>query len=106
MASRPAPKPRMSDAERRVARGHTHEDLVTRTKGHIGKLVQKTVVRPTLVGQERTKRRFLAFLQILFESDPSVLAELGCTDVADVLKPDAYMLPTRTSLYSQKAFFY
>ena len=84
----------MSDAERRAARGHTREDLVTRTKGHIGELIQKTVVRPTLVGQERTKRRFLDFFQILSESDPSVLEGLGCRDVVDVLKPGAYMLPT------------
>jgi hypothetical protein len=92
MASHPAPKPRMSDAERRAARGHTHDDLVTRTRGHIGKLIQKTVVRPTLVGQERTKRRFLDFLQILSKSDPSVLEELGCTDDTNVLKPGTYSI--------------
>ena len=106
MVSRPAPKPRMSDVERRAARGHTREDLVTRTKGHIGKLIQKTVVRPTLVGQERTKRRFLDFLQILSEGDPSVLEKLGCTDIADVLKPGAYMLPTRTSFIVKMLLFY
>jgi hypothetical protein len=106
MASRPAPKPRMSDQERRAARGHTHEDLVTRTKGHMGKLIQKTIVRPTLVGQARTKQRFLDYLQILSKSDPSVLSDLGCGDIADVLKPGAYMLPTRkyNILHCQNAF--
>jgi hypothetical protein len=97
MPSRPAPKPRMSDAERRAARGYTREDLATRTRDYINKLVQKTIVRPTLVGQERTRQRFLNFLQILVQSDRSLLEELGCTEVADVLKPDAYMLPNRTS---------
>jgi hypothetical protein len=44
MASCPALKLNMSDVEHHAAKGHTHENLVTRMRDHIRKLIQKTVV--------------------------------------------------------------
>lgn len=91
---RPPPKGRRTDAEVRAARGHNNSELHARTVSHIGRIIQREIVLPTIEGQARTRRRLQDYLKILQTEDEGFLEKLDYASISDILRPNQKTLPT------------